>query len=124
MASKINTDNPRHHKYITVNKQERKKNIIFVNYFNNIIINIFNLISLNLVYKYDRAITNFNNRYLNYNKDNDHKPYMVDKGCNIVFDDCNHNTYRVIKNGKFIKSTYKDRKYGHRYVADKHFKMK
>jgi len=25
MASKINTDDPKHHKYVTVNKYERKK---------------------------------------------------------------------------------------------------
>lgn len=123
MASKINTDNPKHHKYTTVNKQERKKKIIFINYFNYIIINIFNLLNSNLVYNYDRAISNFETNYLSHrSKYNEHKPYMTDKGCNIVFDDCNHNSYRVIKNGKFIKNTYKNRKYSNRYIAEKHFK--
>lgn len=30
MASKIHTNNPKHHKYVTVNKQEKKRIILII----------------------------------------------------------------------------------------------
>lgn len=114
MASKIITDNPKHHKYVTVNKLERKKkkiNIIF-----NHINKIYNII--------DKYIANWSlsskwRRFIF----NEQPLYHGVKGCRIFYDDCNHQTYRVIKNGKFIKSIYRN-KAGYLYFAPKHFKRK
>lgn len=107
MASKIITDNPKHHKYVTVNKYERKKKKIIV---------IFNHINkiYNVLYQH---ITEWwlLVAYKNYWKHTNYPTYHNLKGCKIIYDDCNHLTYRVIKNGKFITES----KY---YSKIKHFK--
>lgn len=94
MASKIITDNPKHHKYVTVNKYERKKkkiNIIF-NHINKIY-NIF----------YEHITEWWLLRYNNSHWGNGEQPlYHGVKRCKIIYNDCNHTRYRVIKNGKFI----------------------
>ncbi len=94
MASKIHTDNPKHHKYITVNKYEKKKKKIIV---------IFNHINkiYNVFYQHITEwwlLMSYNSHW----KHTDHPPYHGVKGCKIIYDNCNHTTYRVIKNGKFI----------------------
>lgn len=108
MASKIHTDNPKHHKYVDVNKNERKKEKRR-NIYNSINFHFIN----SFIYKYvvNSIIDIF---HIYYKFDNYKKPYFNSKKCRIIFDDCNHNTYRVIKNGKMIKSYWKDR----------HFKFK
>jgi hypothetical protein len=94
MASKINTNDPKHHKYVTVNKYERKKKKIIV---------IFNHINkiYNVFYQHITEwwlLMSYNSHW----KHTDHPPYHGVKGCKIIYDDCNHTSYRVIKNGKFI----------------------
>lgn len=94
MASKIITDDPKHHKYVTVNKYERKKKKIKV---------IFNHINkiYNIFYKHITEwwlLMSYNSHW----KDGQQPPYHGVKGCKIIYDDCNHTSYRVIKNGKFI----------------------
>ena len=118
MASKIHTDNPKHHKYVTTNKKERKKNKI------NIVFNHINKI-YNLIYEH---ITNqwlliYHNKYFREGKQS---IYHGVKGCKIIYDDCNHKTYRVynIKKHKFINTLDKSRGYGHFCFTPKHFKMK
>ena len=114
MASKIITDDPNHHKYVVVNKKERKKKKItpIFNHIYKIYTLAYNHITELL------CLISHNNHY----RYNEQPPYHGVKGCKIVYDDCNHKTYRVIKNGKFIKAIYKDRKYGTRYIREKHFK--
>ena len=106
MASKIITDDPKHHKFVTVNKYERKKKkkIIIFNHIHkaytllyNHITELWRLISCNSHWKYGEQ-----------------PPYHGVKGCKIIYDDCNHKTYRVIKNGKFIMDRYTRK--------EKHFK--
>lgn len=94
MASKIITDNPKHHKYVIVNKYERKKLI------KNIIFNF-----VNKVYNTYYLIRKITYSYKNYGTD---APYLGNnaiKNTKIIYDDCNHKSYRVIKNGKFIKTS-------------------
>lgn len=114
MASKIITDNPKHHKYVTVNKYKRKKKKI------NIVFNHIHK-AYNLLYKH---ITEwyFLISYNNHLRNGEQSLYHGIKGCKIIYDDCNHTSYRVIKNSKYIKAIYKDRKYGIRYIGEKHFK--
>lgn len=112
MASKIITDDPKHHKYVTVNKYKRKKKKI------NIVFNHIN----NIYYTIYEVIDNWWNRHFRTTYSNSQPLYHGVKGCKIIYDDCNHTSYRVIKNGKYIKAIYKDRKYGIRYIAEKHFK--
>lgn len=112
MASKINTDNPKHHKYVDVNKNERKKEKRR-NISNNINFHFIN----SFIYKYIiNSIIDIFSKYRCYKFiDNYKKPYFNTKNCKIIFDDCNHNTYRIIKNGKMIKQ----------YLGkDRHFKFK
>jgi len=40
--------------------------------------------------------------YNSHWRESQQPPYHGIKGCKIIYDDCNHNSYRVIKNGKFI----------------------
>lgn len=111
MASKINTDNPKHHKYVDVNKHERKK------FINNIIFNCFTklyditiLVREKITNKF--RIPNYNSSHRFYTEY--HSEHIGQKGCVIIYDDCNHRNYRVIKDGKYIKTSY--------YGNTKHFK--
>ena len=115
MASKIITDNPKHHKYITVNKYERKKNKI------NVIFNHINKI----YYTIYETIDDWWNRHFRTSSPGTHPIYHGIKGYKIIYDDCNHTTYRVYnkKTHKFINKLYKNRK-GHLYIDAIHFKIK
>lgn len=125
MASKINTDNPKHHKYIDVNKHERKK------FINNIIFNCFTKLYditvlvrerlINYGFYNSKIITtkfrvpNYHSSYRSYLIDREyHSEHIGQKGCVIIYDDCNHRKYRVVKDGKYIKTSY--------YGNTKHFK--
>lgn len=118
MASKIHTNNPKHHKYVTTNKKERKKNKI------NIVFNHINKI----YYTIYEVIDNWQNRHFRTTCSNSQPLYHGVKGCKIIYDDCNHKTYRVIKNNKFIEDNRKKFYYEYYRVIkfDKymHFKMK
>ena len=98
MASKIITDDPNHHKYVTVNKKERKKKKIIL---------IFNHIHKAYTLLYKHITEWWPLIFYNSHWRNDEQPlYHGVKGCKIIYDDCNHKTYRVIKNGKFIMDRY------------------
>ena len=147
MASKINTDNPKHHKYISVNKQERKKTTIDNINYNKI--NILNFKSFLLVLEAVVISCQYSYRYLykkfgftqgkhtNQLEPNYHSTYGHNKGTNsiyhgigapkgtcIIYDDCNHKSFRVYnkKKHKFISSIYRERRYSNLYIAPKHFK--
>ncbi|MBP3201310.1 MAG: hypothetical protein J6M39_06645 [Lachnospiraceae bacterium] len=111
MASKIHTDNPKHHKYITVNKKERKKNTINVIF--NHITKIYNCI-------YNIIDDWYNIKFKIYGE---HPIYHGTKDCIIIYDDCNHKTYRVYnkKTHKFINTLDKSKGYGHFCFTPKHF---
>lgn len=139
MASKINTDNPNHHKYTCVNKQERKKKIVNTIDYNNIKVN--NLKSFLFILQAS-IIENFNSIFgiaiikdNNYRKPNYHSSYgsyegihssyhgpNAPKGTVVVYDDCNHKSFRVIKDGKYIKNISKTKYYGSLHIEEKHFK--
>jgi len=99
-------NNPNHHKYVNTNKYQRKKK-------QNV---IFNLVA---IFRWNKTLNdteNFRNLY-NYDeipyrnfphyKNYENKPnYLNTPGCKIIWDDVNHISYRIIKNGDFI------RKYG------------
>lgn len=126
MASKIHTDNPKHHKYVTTNKKERKKNNIFNISYNNINVNNLKNFLLTLeaviidnftytfykyyIYKINKGIHTI------YKKPNYHATYHnspgmnpsyhgknAPKGSNIIYNDCNHKTFRVTINRKYVK---------------------
>ncbi len=112
MASKINTDNPKHHKYVDVNKYERKKiikkkyNIIY-NFINNVYNYITSVHNLGYYLSYVTYSLKYASNHFNYKYVDDYEnPYFNKKKCIVVYDDCNHKTYRVIKNGKFVKKFY------------------
>lgn len=105
MVSKIHTNNPKHHKYVTTNKYERKKN--FKTYNDSIDIVTTN----NRNYFTYNTLCNFINRikflfYHTYHKIkyfNGLNIFINKPGCKIIYVDCNHTKYQVIKNGKYIK---------------------
>lgn len=114
MASKIHTDNPKHHKYVTTNKHERKKNklnIIFTN-INNVYYTIY------------EVIDDWWSRHFRITYSNPHPIYHNTKNYKIIYDDCNHKTFRVYnkKKHKFINTIYKKQRYSDFYIAPKHFK--
>lgn len=110
MASKIHTDNPKHHKYVVVNKRERKKEQRRVHPRLSLLVRAFEFVRIegwcdkNFHYHFRR----------NYNI----KPYHL-KGTLIVWDDCNHQTYRVLKKRKFGTFHFVNQYYG---WLPKHFK--
>ena len=92
MTSKIITDNPKHHKYVTVNKYERKKNKININF--NFINKLYDTTVLiaEFVYNYCyhyfattcvrtkyRTPNHHSHSRINYN--NTHPVYHGTKGC-------------------------------------------
>ena len=105
-------NNPNHHKYVIVNKLQRKKERP----------KIFNLLP---ILKWDKTINdteNFRNLYdytlvffrhfihyiygkkLDYHYQKYSKvTFLNTPGCKIVWNDVHHTSYRVIKNGKFIR---------------------
>lgn len=107
MASKIHTDNPKHHKYVTVNKKERKKQRS--GFFPRL---SFLVKAVEYVLSEDRWSVSLHRFHFHIKPNNR-------KGTVVVFDDCNHKTYRVLKKSrtgtfKFVKTSY--------YGREKHFK--
>lgn len=111
MASKIHTDNPKHHKYTSVNKYERKK--ISAKRYNNIYnfidnSNSYSICNFSISYYIRQIVYGLKHCALRFKYLTDYnRPYFNQKGCKIIFDDCNHKTYRVIKDGKYIRSKYR-----------------
>lgn len=127
MASKINTDNPKHHKYVDTNKYERKKNNKSINF--NFISKIYDVtvlvktlidrtgcvISSRMVgmsrYKTYRIYSdtyrtpNYHSSY-HFNSNTNNISDRVGKGL-IVWNDCNHKTFRVKKKNSFISKYYR-----------------
>ncbi len=147
MASKIHTNNPKHHKYVTTNKQERKKNTINnINYNNINVINfksflqVLETVIIYCTYKYRysyRKYRTIQGTHTNYLKPNYHSTYGHNegihsayhgpnaiKGTRIIYDDCNHKSFRVYnkKKHKFINSICKKQRFSNFYIAPKHFK--
>lgn len=98
MASKIHTDDPHHHKYVTVNKRERKKHVKRP-------VNLLSLLFERWLHKpvAHRLAPYWYHRSYRYRSD--HRPYHT-KGTIIVWDDCNHKTFRVLKHRKTRKGGY------------------
>lgn len=105
-------NNPNHHKYVTVNKYQRKKeqskNINVLVIFKNKQSTFDDTENFRNLFNYDEL---FYRRLIGYlhNKrlqdgyyDNYYPKYLNSPNCKIVWDDVNHTSYRVIKNGKFI----------------------
>ena len=108
MASKIHTDNPKHHKYVTVNKRERKKEQRRVHPRLSFLIRAFEYV----IHDGRWCISFHRHHYCDIKPNNR-------RGTVVVFDDCNHKTYRVLKRSrtgtfKFVKTSY--------YGREKHFK--
>ena len=114
MASKIHTDNSKHHKYVTTNKQERKKNKL------NIVFTHIN----NIYYTVYEVIDNWWNIHFRTTYSNPHPIFHNTKNYRIIYDDCNHKTFRVYdkKKHKFINTLDKNKEYGHLCLTPKHFK--
>ncbi len=96
-------NNPNHHKYTSINKYQRKKeqskNINVLVIFKNKQSTFDDTENFRNLYDYDEL---FYRHFRHYN--NNHYPnYLNSPGCKIVWDDVNHTSYRVIKNGKFIR---------------------
>ena len=128
MASKIHTDNPKHHKYISVNKQERKKTTVDnINYNKINILNFKSFLSvleavvISCQYSYRYLYKKFGftqgthtnqlepNYHAAFHNEGIHSPYHgveAPKGTRIVYNDCNHKTFRVIRNGKYIRRKF------------------
>lgn len=109
-------NNPNHHKYTSTNKYQRKKqqskdiNVVVI--FKNKRSTFNDTENFRNLYDYDDI--SFRHHHY-YNSDyNEHK-YLSSPNCKIVWDDVNHTSYRVIKNGKFIKDKNK--------CGPKHFKI-
>lgn len=119
--------NPNHHKYVTVNKYQRKKeqskNINVLVIFKNKQSTFNDTENYRNLFDYNALFTRHYTHYI-YGKrlqsgyyDNPYEPnYLNSPGCKIVYDDVNHTSYRVIKNGKFIR----ERNFKGNFI--KHFK--
>ena len=96
MASKIHTDDPHHHKYVVVNKHERKKHVKKC---------IFLLSLLFPRWMHEPVCHGYHWHFCRRYPDAPHRPYAA-KGTIIVWDDCNHKTFRVLKKRKTRKGGY------------------
>ena len=127
MASKINTDNPKHHKYVDTNKYERKKNNKSINF--NFISKIYDvtvlvktlIVGINWfrtsrmvgisrykiyrIYSDTYRTPNYHSSY-HFNSNTNNISDRVGKGL-IVWNDCNHKTFRVKKKNSFISKYYR-----------------
>ena len=81
MASKVHTDNPKHHAYVVVNKRERKKAR------RKPIFRILLSLSNEVYYLIDKMGCTWRGHYDSYAS-------YIPKGTLIIWDDCNHKTYR------------------------------
>lgn len=83
MASKIHTDNPKHHKYVSVNKRERKKQTLMVRL-------------LSLFFPKWMFEPGCSGRYCypaDYRMDNAYRT-------KVIYDDCNHKSFRIMRKTK------------------------
>lgn len=116
MASKIITDNPKHHKYVDTNKYERKKNNKSINF--NFISKIYDVTVLiktaiigmgwfhtSHIYSNTYRSPNYHSHH-HYNYNTNTINNRVGKGCLVIWNDCNHRTFRVKKKNGFIKKYY------------------
>lgn len=116
MASKINTDNPKHHKYVDTNKYERKKNNNIINF--NFISKIYDVsvlvktiivgitwLKTSRIYSNTYRSPNYHSHY-HYNYNTNSIKNRVGKGCLVIWNDCNHKTFRVKKKNGFISKYY------------------
>ena len=96
-------NNPNHHKYTSTNKYQRKKeqskNINVLVIFKNKQSTFNDIENFRNLYDYDEIYF----RHHHYNSNYNENKYLNSPGCKIVWDDVNHTSYRVIKNGKFIR---------------------
>ncbi len=102
MASKIHTDNPKHHKYVVVNKKERKKDQKTVLPRLSFLVRVFKFIPEDGWWA--------KNFHYHFRRNHNIKHYHL-KGTLIVWDDCNHKSYRVLKKSggmtfRFVRSSY------------------
>lgn len=91
MASKVHTDNPKHHAYVCVNKRERKKVKRI-----GAKLPLLTLLAREILYLFEHMPCSGRWHY-------DCGSY-IPKGTLIIWDDCNHKTYRkMVKraNGTF-----------------------
>lgn len=87
MASKVHTDNPKHHAYVSVNKRERKK-VKRV----GAKLPLLTLLAKEILYLFEHRPCGWRNYGYSY----------IPRGSVIIWDDCNHKTYRRIKKvGRF-----------------------
>lgn len=100
MASHIKTDDPKHHKYVSVNKVERKK-------FPKRQIKLLSLLFPRWMHE---PGSGWNLHWRREGIFSACHPYLC-KGMRIIYDDCNHKTYRVMvktMNGwMFVQDTFK-----------------
>jgi len=114
MASKINTNNPKHHKYVDTNKYERKKNNKSINF--NFISKIYDVAVLvktviigmgwfrsSRIYSDTYRTPNYHSSY-RFNGDINSLRDRVTKGRLVIWNDCNHKTFRVKKKNSFINN--------------------
>ena len=116
MASKINTDNPKHHKYVDTNKYERKKNDKNIKFdFIHKVYDVTVLIKTAIIgmgwfrtsriYSDTYRVPNYHSSY-RFNDDINSIRDRVGKGCLVIWNDCNHKTFRIKKKNNFIKKYY------------------
>lgn len=89
MASKVHTDNPKHHAYVCVNKRERKKVKR-----TGAKLPLLTLLAREILYLYEHMSCGCGSSSYSY----------TPSGTKIIWDDCNHKTYRkMVKraNGTF-----------------------
>lgn len=120
MASKINTDNPKHHKYVDTNKHERKKDNKSINF--NFIHKIYDVTVLvktvivamgwfrtSHIYSNTYRSPNYHSSY-RFNSDINNIREKVGKGSLVIWNDCNHRTFRIKKKNDFIRNRYNNNK--------------
>lgn len=118
MASKIITDNPKHHKYVDTNKYERKKNNKNIKFeFIHKIYDVTVLIKTVIIgMGWLRTSRIYSDTYRNPNYHSQHRynyctnniSNIVGKGL-IIWNDCNHKTFIVKKKNGFMKNRYSNK---------------
>lgn len=110
MASKIITDNPKHHKYVDTNKYERKKNNNFISKIYDVSVLVKTIIfgmgwlRTSRIYSNTYRSPNYHSHHhYNYNCINSIKN-RVGKGCLVIWNDCNHRTFRIKRKNNFISN--------------------
>lgn len=118
MANKINTDNPKHHKYVDTNKYERKKNDKNIKFdFIHKVYDVTVLIKTAIIgmgwfrtsriYSDTYRVPNYHSyHHCNYNYNT--ISGRVGKGL-IIWNDCNHKTFIVKKKNGFMKNRYNNK---------------